>query len=189
MDPWVLAVLLMGLGIGLAILEVFFPSAGLFGVLSAAAVVGSVIMAFRQGPLAGIISVLVAGAGLPTIIVLAFKYWPHTAMGRRMLLIAPTSEEVLPDDPNKERLKALVGRTGVAKTKLLLSGMVTIDGQNVDAVSESMPIEVGQAIRVVRVQSNRVVVRILEEPPPKQRVDPLQQTYEDPFGQSSDPPA
>ena len=68
--------------------------------------------------------------------------------------MAPTSEDVLPDDPEKERLKGLIGRTGRAKSKMLLSGVITIDGRTVDAVSESMPVEVGQTVRVVQVRGH-----------------------------------
>ncbi len=80
-------------------------------------------------------------------------------------------------------LKRLVGRVGRAKSKLLLSGVITIDGRTVDAVSESQPIEVGQAVRVVQVRGRGVVVRPVDEgetsaEPP---VDPLQRVYDDPF--------
>ncbi len=180
---WIWAILLLVLGTGLALLEVFFPSAGILGFLSVTAVLGAIVMGFYQGPVAGTIILLGALVGLPAMIVLAFKYWPKTAMGKRVLLMAPTSEEVLPDDPEKERLKGLIGRTGRAKSKLLLSGVITIDGRTVDAVSESMPVEVGQAVRVVQVRGLRVVVRPIDEeesaaaPSP----DPLQRTYDDPF--------
>ena len=121
-------------------------------------------------------------AGMLTAIVLAFKYLPRTAMGRRLLLFAPKSEDVLPDAPEKERLKGLIGRTGRAKTKMLLSGVVLIDGRAVDAVSESMPVEVGQTVQVVQVRGHRVVVRPLDkEPAAAPPVDPLQRTYDDPF--------
>jgi membrane-bound serine protease (ClpP class) len=182
MDPWVWAVLLFVLGTGLAVLEVFFPSAGILGFLSFSAIVGSVVMGFQQGTTAGILCVVAAVGGLPAVLILAFRYWPHTPMGRRMILAAPTSEEVLPEAAETERLKGLIGRTGRAKSKMLLSGVVAIDGRTVDAVSESMPIEVGQAVRVVQVRANRVVVRPIDEEsltaPPK---DPLQESYDDPF--------
>ncbi len=183
MDPWVWPILLLGLGAGLAILEVFFPSAGILAFLSAAAIVAAVVTGFYQGPMQGLLTLLAAAIGMPTILVLAFKYWPHTAIGRRMILSAPTSDEVLPRDPDFDRLKALIGRTGRAKSKMLLSGVVTIDGRTIDAISESMPIEVGQPVRVVQVRANRVVVRPVDQedepvgPPP----DPLKQTYDDPF--------
>jgi membrane-bound ClpP family serine protease len=182
MDPWVWAILLLTLATGLAVLEIFFPSAGILGFLSAVSLLAALVMGFYQGPITGILILIGGVIGLPVVIVMGFKYWPKTAMGRRVMLSAPASEDVLPEDPNKERLKNLIGRVGRAKSKLLLSGVITIDGRTIEAVSESMPIEVGQMVRVVQVRGHGVVVRPAEEKdlaePP---ADPLKRTYEDPF--------
>ncbi len=179
---WIWAILLLVLGTGLALLELFFPSAGILGFLSALSLVAAVVMGFYQGAVTGILILLGVMVGLPVVIVVGFIYWPKTRLGRRVLLMAPSSEDVLPVDPEKDRLKGLIGRTGRAKSKLLLAGVVIIDGEKVDAVSESMPIEVDQPITVVRVQGHRVVVRLLdEEPPPEPPADPLERTYDDPF--------
>jgi membrane-bound serine protease (ClpP class) len=179
---WLWAILLLVLSSVLAVMEIFFPSAGILGFLSAIALLSAVVMGFNHGPITGMLILLGALIGLPGVIVLGFKYWPKTAMGRRVLLIAPTSEEVLPDDPERQRLQALIGRVGRAKSQMLLSGVITIDGHTVDAVSESLPIEMGQAVRVVQVHGHLVVVRPIEEQadaePP---ADPLQRTYDDPF--------
>ena len=181
MAPWVCAVLLLVLGTGLAALEIFFPSAGILAFLSVASLLAAIVMGFQQGPLAGILILLGAAVGLPTVIILGFKYWPKTAMGRRVLLIAPTSEEVLPDDPQREQLKNLVGRLGKAKSKMLLSGVIIVDGRTVDAVSESLPIEVGQTVRVVQVRGHGVVVRpVDDEPSNEPPVDPLARLYDEP---------
>jgi membrane-bound ClpP family serine protease len=181
-DYWIWAILLLVSGAGLAVLEIFFPSAGIFGFLSAVAVLASVVMGFYQGPLAGVSILLGAMVGLPTVIVLGFKYWPKTAMGKRILLMAPTAKDVLPDDPEKELLKSLVGRVGRAKSKLLLSGVVVVDGHTIDAESESLPVEVGQSVRVVQIRGHTVVVRPVEdEPAVTPPIDPLQRVYDDPF--------
>ena len=181
MEPWVWAILLLVLGTALAVLEIFFPSAGILAFLSAAALVAAIAMGFLQGMLAGILILLAALGGLPTVIVLGFKYWPKTAMGRRVLLMAPTSEDVLPDNPEKKTLKELIGRVGHAKSTMLLSGVIVIDGRTVDAVSESMPIEAGQAVRVVQVRGHGVVVRPTDEAPAQPPIDPLKRSYDDPF--------
>ncbi|MCE5269093.1 MAG: hypothetical protein LLG00_14555 [Planctomycetaceae bacterium] len=177
---WVWALLLLILGAGLALLEVFFPSAGLLGFLATAALVGAIIMGFYQGPVLGTVLLVGTPVGVIVLVILAFKYWPKTAMGKRVLLSAPRSEDVLPDDPQKERLKSLIGRTGRAKSKLLLSGAITIDGETIDAVSESMPVEIGQAVRVVQVRGHRVVVRPIDESADVV-TNPLERTYDDPF--------
>lgn len=182
MDLWIWAILLLVMGASLAVLEIFFPSAGILGFLSIVSVLAAVVMGFVHGPVTGMLILLGAVVGLPAAVVLGFKYWPKTAMGRRILLMAPTSEDVLPDDSEKEYLKSLVGRTGRAKSKMLLSGVITIDDRNIDAVSEGMPVEVGQAVRVVQVRGNEVTVRLIDEPSAAESpVDPLQQIFDDPF--------
>jgi membrane-bound ClpP family serine protease len=57
----------------------------------------------------------------------------------------------------------LVGRVGKVKSKMLPSGAVQIDGQMIDAVSEGMPLEPGQTVRVLEVRGNMVVVRAVED--------------------------
>ena len=182
MDFWIWAILLLVLGTGLAVMEVFFPSAGILGFLSAVAAAGG----RRDGLLPrtrGGNPHPAGGRGRPADRDRAgLQVLAENRDGARVLLMAPTSEDVLPDDPEKDCLKGLVGRTGRAKSKMLLSGVITIDGRTVDAVSESMPIEVGQAVRVVQVRGHGVVVRPIDEEsaaaPP---ADPLQRTFDDPF--------
>jgi membrane-bound ClpP family serine protease len=190
MEPWVYAVLLLALGLSLSVLEIFFTSAGLLAFLAAASLIGAVYMGFRQGPTAGFVLLGVAVVGLPAVIVLAFKWWPRTAMGRRVLLFAPKSEEVLPDDPQKRFLKSLVGSVGQARSKMLPSGVVNIDGHVVNALSEGVPIEVGQRVRVIQVRGNRVVVRPVEEETPVETAEnplerPIDAVVPDPFDEPS----
>jgi len=189
MDYWIWAVLLLVLGMCLGIMEVFFTSAGLLAFLSAASIIAAVITGFQQGQMAGFIILILAMAGMPTAVVLAFKYWPRTAIGRRVLLSAPTSDDVLPEGRGKEHLKALVGRVAKTKSKLLPSGVVVVDGRNVEAVSEGMPIEVGQEVRIVQVRGKRVVVRPIElDVPSETAKDPMRRPIdailEDPFNEA-----
>ena len=186
MDYWIWAVLLLVLGMCLGIMEVFFTSAGLLAFLSTASIIAAVIMGFQQGQTVGFVILMLSVVGMPTVVILAFKYWPRTSIGRRVLLSAPTSEDVLPDDRNKDHLKALVGRVAKAKSKLLPSGVVIVDGRNVEAVSEGMPIEVGQEVRIVQVRGKRLVVRPIElDLPSETAKDPLRRPIdviiEDPF--------
>ncbi len=186
MDPWVWAVLLLVFGMGLAILEIFFPSAGVLGFLAASSILAAIIMGFRHGPLVGFVVLTVAIVGLPVVVILALKYWPKTAMGRKVLLLAPDSDDVLPEDPRRDHLKSLVGRVAQTKCKMLPGGAITIDGRTVDALSEGMPIEAGQPVRVIEVRANRVVVRPLEDETPSPAAeDPLRRPIDsvapDPF--------
>ena len=187
MELW-LPLLLLLAGLGLVILEVFFPSGGLLGFLSACAIVASVVMGFRSEPrpLLGIVILLTAVFGVPVVLMIALHYLPQTSMGRRILLIIPRSDEVLPDSPKKKRLKALIGQVGRAKSKMLPSGAIIVAGRTIDAVSEGMAIEPGQPVRIIEVRANRVVVRpVDEETPLLSDEDPLSRpvdsVVEDPF--------
>ena len=146
------AVLLLA-GLGLIAVEVFIPSGGLLGFLAAAAVI-----AFMSGPGTGLVFVVVTVVLLPMVIGLALRWWPHTPLGRRLFLKAPDEDDLRDEGSLRERLKTLIGATGKAKTKMLPSGAIRIDGKTIDAVSRGMPIEAGQIVRVVEVRGNRVVV-------------------------------
>jgi len=183
---WAWAILLLTVGLGLAILEIFFPSAGILGFLSAAAILTAIILGFRDGPFVGLAILSVAVIGLPIVLVAALKVWPKTAMGRRVLLISPKSEDVLPEDPRREYLKGYVGQTAYTKCKMLPGGAIVVDGRTVDAVSQGMPIEAGEPVRIIEVTANRVVVRPLsDEEVSETAADPMRRPIDtvvpDPF--------
>lgn len=167
MDPIVWSVLLLLFGLALVCAEVFIPSGGLLGFLSVASLAAAIILAFYyRGIEIGLVFLIVTTLAVPGSLALAFRYWPHTPMGRRLLLEVPKGEEVLPDSPQRRRLRKLVGQRGVAKTRMMPSGAVLVDGQTVDALSDGISIEPGQAIEVVEVRGNRVLVRPADENAP-----------------------
>lgn len=174
MDLLLWAALLMLIGLGLVVLELFIPSGGILGFLAIASIVSAIVLAFLNGPGTGLAFVLTTVVAVPAVLSIAVKVWPDTPMGRRFLLRVPTPEEVLPDSPLRRELKLLVGKYGVAKSVMLPSGVVLIDGQTIDAVGQGVAIEPGQRIKVVEVRGTRVVVRPADnEPPTEDAEDPL----------------
>jgi membrane-bound serine protease (ClpP class) len=188
MDLWIWAVVLLAVGLSLAVLEVFLPSGGLIGFLAGCTLVAAIVIAFKEGSAVGLAVLSTALVGIPIVVTVALQLWPKTALGRRMLLVVPESDDVLPDSPRQRFVKGLVGRVGLAKTKMLPAGAVTIDGRTIDAVSEGSPIEIGQRVRVLEVRANRVVVRpVTDETPLENAADPLARPIDtittDPFGE------
>jgi membrane-bound serine protease (ClpP class) len=155
LDPVAWSILLMLAGCVLVVLEVFIPSGGIISVLAAAAFIASILIAFNESAATGFAFTTAAVIAVPTALVLAFKYWPKTPMGKAFLGELPTEEEVAPEDSRR----ALIGRVGVARSKMLPSGAVEIDGQMIDAVSQGQAIEPGSYVTVVEVRANRVIVR------------------------------
>jgi membrane-bound serine protease (ClpP class) len=159
LDPLAWSILLMLAGCVVLVLEVFIPSGGVLAVISAAAFVGAIVIAFQRGPVTGFAFVMSTVVAVPLVLVLAFHYWPKTRFGKAFLGELPTEAEVLPDDPHR----ALLGRVGIARSKMLPSGAVEIDGRMIDAITRGKAIEPGQFVLVTEVRANRVVVRPAKE--------------------------
>ncbi len=159
LDALFWSIILLVVGIGLLAMELFIPSGGVLSVLAGVAVIGSVMMAFSGGVASGLIVLAVTLVLLPLILAAAVRWWPYTPLGRLMVLHTP---QPLPDGtadtPEHQELQTLVGRQGVAKTKLLPSGAVRIEGRTYDALSEGTAIDEGQPVRVKAVRANRIVV-------------------------------
>jgi len=182
MDPIFWSILLLLSGLLLLLLEVFVPSGGMLGFLSAAAMFSAVSLAFyHRGLEAGLIFILVAVVAVPMVLVTAFKYWPNTRLGRRVLLGQPTEDDVLPDSPQRRLMKSLVGKVGVAKSLMLPSGAIEVDGITLDAVSDGSAIERGMAVKIIQVHGNRVVVSPTEELPESDEED---ENEDDPLNRS-----
>jgi len=158
---WVISLLLLGLGV--MALEVFVPSGGILGFVSIAALVAGVATAFlEQGAAAGMASLAVVVLAVPAVLAMAFRWFPETPLGRRVLPPAPESADVLPDLERRRHVRELVGHTGRTVSELLPWGRVEIDGEAVEAVSEGGPIEAETAIEAVGVQGTALVVRPAE---------------------------
>jgi membrane-bound ClpP family serine protease len=155
LDPIGWAIVLLVVGCGLLVLEVFIPSGGLLSFLAFVALVASMIVAFNRNVTTGLSFTAIAVVAVPLAIGLAFKLWPRTPMGKAILGELPSEEETRPDDPRR----SLVGRVGVAQSLMLPSGAVLIDGKLFDAVSQGIAIDPGQPVVVVEVKGNRVMVR------------------------------
>lgn len=164
-DALLWSILLLLLGLGLIALELFIPSGGVLGILAALAIIGSLAVAFSGGWVTGVCMLIATMVILPVVLAAAVHYWPRTPIGRLIMLQTPQSgDEVLSDTPQHRQLKDLIGKRGVAKTKMLPSGAIVIEGRVYDAFSEGMAIDPGQPIRVTAIRANRVAV-VLDDAP------------------------
>lgn len=164
MDAFAWSIVLFTIGMLLVVLELFVPSGGALSVLAGLSLLASIAAGFAESGRMGAVMFVVTTIALPLIITAMARVWPKTRFGRRMVS-RPDSADVLPDTEHHRRMHALVGQFGRAKSKMLPSGSISIAGQTYDAVSEGMPIEIGQFIRVVTVRGNHIVVRPVDRIP------------------------
>jgi len=152
------AVLLLVLFLILLVLELFIPSGGLLGVAAAASIIASIILGFMHSLAVGALLLVATAVIVPVLISVGLRAWPHTAMGKRMLTIDPDANDAIEVQLRDQR-EAMVGKTGIAKTNLLPSGLVEIEGKRIDAISIGMAIDKGERIEVVSVVSGKVRVQ------------------------------
>lgn len=160
---WIAALVLVGMA--MLVLEVFVPSGGVLGFLSVVAIVAGVVEAFiEEGPVVGLATLAVVVVAAPAVLALAFRIFPDTPLGRRVIPPPPGPDDVVPDADRRTTLRSLVGRTGRTTGELLPWGTVEIDGIAHEAVSDGGPIAAGRRVEVVGTQSAALVVRAAEEP-------------------------
>lgn len=155
--------LLSIIGILVAVLlltvEVFLPTAGTVGILALLVTIASVAAAFLHSVTYGSIFLLLIVVAIPFLFATAVKIWPHTPIGRMILIGDIKKENVMPKSNHYMRVADQIGKIGVAQTKMYPSGIVIIDDQKFDAVTKGFPIEAGEFVKVVSVEGNRLRVQ------------------------------
>jgi len=158
---WWAFALIVGAVVILA-LELFVPSGGILGLLSAALGVAAVVCFWRVSPTWGVSSLVGLIVLTPMVVAFFVKVWPDTPMGRRMILAEDDDEverRAMLINEERAREDSLVGAEGTAVTDLRPVGVVLLDGRRVDALAEGAWIEAGAPVRVTHVEGTRIKVR------------------------------
>lgn len=153
-------VLLFVAGMLLVAVEVLVPGA-ILGILGGFCLLGGVIAAFVQlGSTGGLIA---SGAALAIGVVtiyLEFVVLPKTRLAKKFSMTETVSSRSQPEVADKA---AVVGREAVAVTTLAPSGYVELEGRRYEAFSQSGLAAAGARLRVVDVDTFRLVVTQIKE--------------------------
>lgn len=157
--------LLVSIGVLLLLVEVFItPGFGVLGFLGIAAMLGGLGMAlFGPGATSGVIVAAITRVMLSLLLAIIaalalLRFLPKLPVGRRLVLAEGLSAEAgYSSAPESDA--TWLGRRGIAVTPLHPSGIISIDGQRLDVVSDGDFIDVNTAVEVVKVDGNRIVVR------------------------------
>ncbi len=150
------AVVFAGIGIALFVAEVLLPSHGILGVLGVVGVIAGIVCCYMISVVLGTVVLIATACATPFAWIAFVKLWPHTPIGKRVVLPRIVS--------NVERSPVLVGQRGVTVSELRPMGMCEFDlatgrAERLEAISEHGMIEPGKKIAVVDVANNRPVVR------------------------------
>jgi membrane-bound serine protease (ClpP class) len=162
--------LLVAVGLILVAMEIFFiPGFGIAGILGIVSLLGGLglsligsgatwdswLSALGQVSLSILIAILVA--------LFLLRYFQRLPFGKRLLLkTSLLAKEGYASSPEEDQ--RWLGKRGTAATDLHPSGIAHLNGDRVDVVSDGEFINAGQPVEVVRVDGNRIVVRLLTEP-------------------------
>jgi membrane-bound serine protease (ClpP class) len=163
MDWWLaFAVFLYFAAAALIVAEVFVPSGGLLALCMIACLAGGVVIFFKHSTAAGWAGVAIAIVMIPSVLVGAYKIFPKTRFGKSTLL-SPPERELGDAIPDTGQLKELVGAVGTVVTPMRPVGMCDFSGRRVECVAESGYVERGRKVKVIRVESTQLTVRVIEE--------------------------
>jgi membrane-bound serine protease (ClpP class) len=155
-----LAIGLAAAGVLAIILEVFVPAAGIIGIAGLGSIIASIVIAYqRLGNLIGSIFLAVVLVLVPVFIVLYFRFFPRSPVGRWLISQDRQDASKGYSSFTAEKYTDLIGKEGTTLTILRPVGMVRIDGQKYSAVTGGEFIEKDKPIKVVKVEGSRVVVR------------------------------
>lgn len=147
--------------------EFLVPSAGLIGIAAAISFIAAILVAFGESNSLGMTFLGISLISLPVLVAAMVRIWPRTPVGRRMLNLPLEESERRPrgEDPRMAELRALVGRVGIARTDLLPSGLIEIEGRRYDAVAPGAAIDRGAAVEVFNVETGKIRVRRTDRRP------------------------
>ncbi len=155
-----LAIGLAGAGVLAIIIELFVPSAGLIGIAGLGSIVASIVIVYRtNGSLAGTIYLAVVMILVPIFIVLYFKFFPRSVVGRWLISKDSQDADKGYSSFTAEKYSDLSGKQGVSLTILRPVGTVLIEGRKYSAVTGGEYIEKDQPVKVIKVEGSRIVVR------------------------------
>lgn len=158
---------LFGLGLVLMAMELLLPSGGLLGVTAGLAALAGVGCFFAEDAMLGFASLLALGVVTPVLVVVGIKLWPHTPVGRLLVLGDPGDDDAEAGHPPTAAggtpARPAVGALGRSITPLRRIGSCRFDGVRFECLAESGTIDADRPVVVRRVSGIEVFVREIEE--------------------------
>jgi membrane-bound serine protease (ClpP class) len=157
--------LLVAGGIALLLLELLvIPGFGVAGVLGIAAILAGLVLSMvGAGSTAALLAAIAVRVGLALVAAIALslvlmRFLVRLPGGHRLVLDTQLRQpEGYASAPEADA--SLLGKHGRARSMLRPAGIAEIEGRRVDVVTEGELVDAGEAVVVLRVDGNRVVVQ------------------------------
>lgn len=136
--------------------EVILPG-GILGVIAVICLIAATIITFMDyGIWAAAATFAGSGVGLIILVVIEFKLLANTSVGNAFFL-----KETITGRSSPEIKESLVGKAGMALTRLNPSGKVQVEGKTYEANSQDGYIDAEQTVTVVAQNNSKLMIRKL----------------------------
>jgi membrane-bound serine protease (ClpP class) len=167
-------IIIFFIGIALLAVEILvIPGFGIAGISGIIMVLIGLVLSFQDFTIPitpydvetfvkNIFTIMCSLLGSGIAIFLLIKYMPGIPIFHRLVLTASETAQggyVIPSQPEGE--DDLTGRKGKAVTILHPTGKIEVNNHTLDVVTDGEYIEKGQAVEIVEVRGNRIVVKAL----------------------------
>jgi len=139
------------------IVDIFVEGFGPLAVVGILGIVGSFVMTAVFHDFGWLIILIKIAVLVPSVFAMFRFLRKHQLDGKFIL-----NETLAEDMQDIGGLEYFLGKEGITKTALRPQGVADFNGTNVDVVADSRFIPVDKRIKVVDVQSRRVIVKLIE---------------------------
>ena len=146
-------------GVGLLVLEAFMPGFGVAGI--SGIVVEAIAIAFtwmNHGAIAALGMLLIILSVIAIAISMSLRSATNGRLSKSRLILRETESNEA-GYRSTEDMEVFLGREGQTTTVLRPTGMAEFDGVRLNVVSEGEFIASGTAVRIVRIEGSRILVR------------------------------
>lgn len=155
------ALILFFAGIILILIEIFTPGFGIFGISGIVSIFISIFLSSSVPVVDMILYLIIAFIVTLAVSILYIRIFGYRGFLRKLVLTDATKTEL--GYVSHETKKELVGQIGTTMTPLRPSGIIEINNERHDVVSESGFVEKGKQVIVVKSVGSRIVVKELKD--------------------------
>ena len=148
------ALVMMIVGFGLMVVEMYVPGFGLPGISGILLMLGGIFL-MHPTPLQALILIVILVLLLGIAFSIAMRSISKGRLSRSKLIL----NEELNSGSDEQDLTYFIGKTGVTHTALRPAGIVEFDGVKLNVVSDGDFVAANRKVVVLRVEGNRIVVR------------------------------
>lgn len=147
------------IGVGLLVLEAFMPGFGVAGVSGIVVEVIAVVVTWlNHGPVAALGMLLIILSVVAIAISMSLRSATNGRLSKSRLILRETESNEA-GYRSTEDMEVFLGREGQTTTVLRPTGIAEFDGVRLNVVSEGEFIPSGTAVRIVRIEGSRILVR------------------------------